>query len=67
MTEAQVQRVVDELMDRMFGELQREQETDERLWAAMGDNKRQDDGVPLGVRLEPSAETGGVSQYTKRS
>ncbi len=52
MNEEQVQRVVDEMMDRMFGELQREQETDERLWAAMGDNKRQDDGVPLGDGLE---------------
>lgn len=54
MNEEQVVRVLDEVFDRMFGELQREQETDERLWAAMGDNKRQDDGVPLGVRLEPS-------------
>ncbi len=52
MNDEQVMRVVDEMFVRMFGELQREQETDERLWAAMGDNKSRADGVLLGSRLE---------------
>jgi hypothetical protein len=43
MTEAQVQRVVDELMDRMFGELEREQREDERVWKMMAEKKESDD------------------------
>jgi hypothetical protein len=42
MNDEQVLRVVDELFDRMFGELDREQETDERVWQMM-ENKEKDD------------------------
>lgn len=42
MNDEQVLRVVDELFDRMFGELQREQETDERVWQMMA-TKESDD------------------------
>jgi hypothetical protein len=42
MNDEQVLRVVDELFDRMFGELQREQETDERVWQVMATKEKDD-------------------------
>jgi hypothetical protein len=42
MNDEQVLRVVDELFDRMFGELQREQETDERVWQMMATKEKDD-------------------------
>jgi hypothetical protein len=43
MTEAQVLRVVDEMMDKMFGELEREQREDERVWQMIA-NEKSDEG-----------------------
>jgi len=42
MNDEQVLRVVDELFDRMFGELEREQREDERVWQMMATKEKDD-------------------------
>jgi len=42
MNDEQVLRVVDELFDRMFGELDREQREDERVWQMMATKEKDD-------------------------
>jgi hypothetical protein len=67
MNDEQVLRVVDELMNRMFGEIEREQREDERLWATMGADKGVDNEPLLGGGLAASAETSSVPRHAKRS
>jgi len=43
MNDEQVLRVVDEMMDKLFGELEREQREDERVWQMIA-NEKSDEG-----------------------